>query len=52
MRQDSASAVTQLELDLYLFLPMLCFQLGYIYNYLTTSMIKTKKNLQKCLWRE
>jgi len=49
MRPDCASAVTQLELDLYLFLPTLSFQLGYFYSYLRTSMIKTKKNLQKYL---
>jgi hypothetical protein len=49
MLPATASAVTQLELDLYLFLLTLCFQLGYIYNYLTTSMIKTKKGPTKML---
>ena len=43
MSPETASAVTQVELDFYLFLPTLCFQLRYIYNYLIMSMIKTKK---------
>jgi hypothetical protein len=51
MRPDTASAVTQLQLDFYFFLPTLCFQLWYIYSYLTTPMIKTKTKLQKWLWR-